>query len=205
MFQHGMQCISMSSLREKQMHYLLHADLWLSSYMLLGVANSCGVLVLRDSPHRGTCGCSGGCGRRAGAHGLSGYSQTDRILKEWYKTGNTLAFTLQQDFFHFISDWPTRCVDIMRVIWEAGRMAPKVWGRGAEGRIVPGMFWKSKNKKTQQGFTLPVLFNASLRGNDSKSKGGAAVWKIYVYLRCGRTPWVAQRGPGRSWAICPAG
>lgn len=66
------------------MHYLLHADLWLSSYMLLGVADSRGVLVLRDSPHRSTCGCSGGssgCGGRAGAHGLSSYSQKDRILK----------------------------------------------------------------------------------------------------------------------------
>lgn len=85
MFQHGMECISMSSLREKQMHYLLHADLWLSSYMLLGVANSRGVLVLRDSPHRSTCGCGGGsrsgCSGRAGPHGLSGYSQRDRILK----------------------------------------------------------------------------------------------------------------------------
>lgn len=82
MFQHGMECISMSSLREKQMHYLLHADLWLSSYMLLGVADSRGVLVLRDSPHRSAGGCSGGgCGGRAGPHGLSGYSQRDRILK----------------------------------------------------------------------------------------------------------------------------
>lgn len=84
MFQHRMERISMSSLREKQTHYLLHADLWLSSYMLLGVADSRGVLVLRDSPHRSTCGCSGGsggCGGRAGSHGLSGYSQRDRMLK----------------------------------------------------------------------------------------------------------------------------
>ena len=29
----------------------------------------------------------------------------------------------------------------------AGRMAPKVWGRGAEGRIAPGMFWKSGGTK----------------------------------------------------------
>lgn len=79
-----MECISMSSLKEKQTHYLLHADLWLSSYMLLGVADSRGVLVLRDSPHRSTCscrGCGSGCGGRAGPHGLSGYSQRDRILK----------------------------------------------------------------------------------------------------------------------------
>lgn len=62
----------MSSLREKQMHYLLHADLWLSSYMLLGVADSRGVLVLRYSPHRSTRGSSSGCGGRARPHGLSG-------------------------------------------------------------------------------------------------------------------------------------
>lgn len=53
--------------------YLLHGDLWLSSYMLLGVADSCGVLVLRDSTYR-----SGGCCRWSGPHGLSCYKRSQQ-------------------------------------------------------------------------------------------------------------------------------
>lgn len=45
---------------------------------------------------------------------------------------------------------PTRWVDIMRGTWEVGRMVLKVWGLGAEGRMVPGMFWKSAARRGER-------------------------------------------------------
>lgn len=51
--------------------YLLHVNLWLSVHVLLGIANSCCILVLRYSTHGGSC--CGSCSGWSGAHGLSGW------------------------------------------------------------------------------------------------------------------------------------
>lgn len=56
--------------------YLLHGDLRLSVDVLLGVPDSCGVLVLGDPPNRIGCYGSGG-GGCPGTHGLGGCKGED--------------------------------------------------------------------------------------------------------------------------------
>lgn len=96
----------------------------------------------------------------------------------------------------------TRWADIMRGTWGAGRMVLKAWGRGAEGRMAPGMFWKSTNKHDRQmnnSFCLNVLIKwLNIQWKRKDTFGHAR------YSRCGRTPPVVHLGLGRSGAIWPA-
>lgn len=206
------------SFLKRSQPYLLHGDLRLSVDMLLGVTHSCGILVLGHPPYR--IGCygrsGGGC---PGTHGLGGCSSrvTDKPLHlNCRNDGAAFATQAIRDQrrhvflkrercplvvrtpelaklrWKLLSDLPTRWLAVMRGSCEEGRMEPNIWGRGPEERMALCMFWKSEANREvyrqKSGFHHhPVHFKY-----------------VTYHSRCGRTPWVGQRGLGRSWAICPA-
>lgn len=206
------------SFLKRSQPYLLHGDLRLSVDMLLGVTYSCGILVLGHPPYR--IGCygrsGGGC---PGTHGLGGCSSrvTDKPLHlNCRNDGAAFATQAIRDqrrhvFFKrercplvvrtpelaelrwkLLSDLPTRWLAVMRGSCEEGRMEPNIWGRGPEERMALCMFWKSEANREVY-----------------RQKSGFHPHPVHLkcvthYSRCGRTPWVGQRGLGRSWAICPA-
>lgn len=154
--------------------YLLHGDLRLSVDVLLGVAYSCGILVLGHPPYR--IGCYGGSGGgRSGAHGLGGCGSrlTDKRLANYRNCGATFVTYVFRDqrrhiFFRRATGsacgWITRGGQVeVRTYRHAGWLSCEAaarkaaWNRTSEG-AAPRSAWHfacfGNLKPTREPFTV---------------------------------------------------
>lgn len=75
----------------------------------------------------------------------------------FFKSATELLKTSAADSCHWINYLPTRWAETTRGTWEeVGLIVPKVGGRGAAGRMAPGMFW---NAAKTSGFYKKSNYN----------------------------------------------